>query len=71
MIVKQQISTNGGKKLKIDTNKDPYIQAIFESYGEDIKYKTLDDILKEYNINCDKEELEYVAYKYKEYVGTL
>lgn len=52
----------------INTNKDPYIQAIFDSYGEDIKHKSLEEILKEYNINSEKEDLEYFAYKYQEYI---
>lgn len=56
--------------MKIDTNKDPYIKAIFESYGEEIKFKTLESILKDYNINCEKEELEYIAYKYKQFLDT-
>lgn len=54
--------------MKIDTAKDQYIRAIFESYGDDIKHKTLESILKEYNINSDKEELEYIAYKYQEFM---
>lgn len=60
----------GGKTLKINTQQDSYISAIFESYGEDLKYKTLDDIMAEYNIiNSDKETLEYLAYKFHEFLN--
>ena len=50
--------------------QDAYISAIFDSYGEDLKYKKLDDIMVEFNIiNSEKETLEYVAYKYHEFIN--
>ena len=56
--------------MKINKMQDAYISAIFDSYGEDLKYKKLDDIMVEFNIiNSEKETLEYVAYKYHEFIN--
>jgi ribosomal protein L12E/L44/L45/RPP1/RPP2 len=51
--------------------KDAYITAIFQSYGSDIKHKTLEDILSEFNIREEKETLEYFAYKFHEFVKSM